>query len=495
MRDEELRQLLEFVPDAMLLVRQDGTLVFANQQAEKLLGYTQDELARLRIEALVPERFRARHAELCEAYFATSTVRPMGSQGELCALRKSGDEVPVDISLGPVATAGGRLVAVLLRDISHRKQAEADLSRALQEVKRLSTRLQAENVYLRQEIRSTHDFEELVGESEALQAILQQIQQVAHTNASVLIMGETGTGKELVARAIHQRSARKEHPLVKVDCAALPASLIESELFGYEKGAFTGAYGRKIGLFEVADGGTCFLDEVGELPLEVQSKLLRVLQEGVFWRLGASGETKVDVRVIAATNCDLRTATRQQKFRLDLYFRLAVFPMELPPLRERREDIPHLVHHFIAKKQTRLGRNIQEIPLATMQRLMAYPWPGNVRELENVIERSLILSPASTLVVESSLAASGLAGAPSPQCEKLEELQRSHILHVLEECHWQIKGPGKAAERLGLNPSTLHSRMKKLGIRRQEGSQGNLQRTQPLLPGVSLKESRDPSAR
>ena len=454
MGEDELRQLLEFVPDAMLLARQDGTLVFANRQAERLLGYSQHEMASLRIETLVAERFRDRHAEFCAAYFAAPAVRPMGTHLELSALRKDGYEVPVDISLGPVETAGGRLVAAILRDVSHRKQTEQ--------------RLTAENVYLREEIQSAYNVDELVGESDALRLTLQQIHQVASTNANVLIVGETGTGKELVARAIHQSSTRKNRPLIKVDCAALPASLMESELFGHEKGAFTGAGGRKIGRFELADGGTCFLDEIGELPLEVQSKLLRVLQEGVFWRLGSETETKVDVRVIAATNRDLRTAMQELRFRPDLYFRLAVFPIEVPPLRERREDIPRLVRHFVAKKQARLGRNIQEIPPAAMERLMAYSWPGNIRELENVIERSLILSPGPTLTVESIVGTVEPPYAPPTRSEKITDFERNYILRILEECQWQVKGAGKAAERLGLNPSTLHSRMKKLGLRRPD---------------------------
>ena len=342
------------------------------------------------------------------------------------------------------------------------------LARRWRKCERLSERLTAENVYLRQEIQSTIGFAELVGQSAALQLTLQQIEQVATADTNVLIMGETGTGKELVARAIHQHSTRKDHPLIKVDCAALPASLIESELFGYEKGAFTGAGRRKVGRFEVADGGTIFLDEIGELPLELQAKLLRVLQEGMFWRLGSQTETRVDVRVIAATNCDLRQAMQEQRFRPDLYFRLAVFPIEVPPLRERLEDIPLLVRHFVTKKQARLGRTIQEIPATTLQRLMAYPWPGNIRELENVVERSLILSPGSTLTVESLLGTTDLPPLPPAKSGSMADFERRYLLTVLEECQWQVKGPGMAAERLGLNPSTLYSRLKKLGIRRPE---------------------------
>lgn len=470
MDGDELRQLLEFVPDAMLLVHQDGTIAYANLRAYQLLGYAEHELRGLPVDALVPERFRARHAEFRDRFVAAPAVRPMGNHRDLLALRKDGRELAVEIGLGPINTPGGRLVAVLLRDLSPRRQVDMDLCRALGEVQRLSERLKPENAPFREKIRYVHGFEELVGESEALQLTLERIRQVAYTDASVLITGETGTGKELVARALHQRSVRKDHPLVKVDCAALPATLIESELFGYEKGAFTGACSRKVGLFEVANLGTAFLDEVGELPLEVQSKLLRVLQDGAFWRLGSGSETNVDVRVIAATNCDLRKAVQEQRFRMDLYFRLAVFPIEMPPLRDRREDIPHLVRHFVAKKQAALGRSIEHIPLATIQRLMDYHWPGNVRELENVIERSLILSPGNTLLVEPTFGTAGMACEPTARSQKIVDFERTHIVRVLEECHWQIKGAGMAAERLGLNPSTLHSRMKKLGIRRPDGS-------------------------
>ena len=466
MGEDELRQLLELVPDAMLLVRPDGTLAFANQQAEKLLGYTADELARLPVERLVPERFRDRHAEHYAAYFAAPVVRRWAATWNSSRSARTATKSPwisawapwkppaagwwrPSFAMFPTASRPSGICAARWRKCSGSPSGSPrKTSISARKSKAPST--------------ST----ELVGQSVALRLTLQQIEQVANTDANVLILGETGTGKELVARAIHQHSTRKDRPLIKVDCAALPASLIESELFGYETGAFTGAASRKIGRFEVADGGTIFLDEIGELPLELQSKLLRVLQEGVFWRLGSQTETNVDVRVIAATNRDLRKAMQEQRFRPDLYFRLAVFPIEVPPLRQRPEDIPLLVRHFVAKKQIRLGRTIQEIPLATLERLMAYPWPGNIRELENVVERSLILSPGSTLTVESLLGTADLPCVPPTKSESMADFERSYLLGILEECQWQIKGPGMAAERLGLNPSTLYSRMKKLGLRR-----------------------------
>jgi transcriptional regulator with GAF, ATPase, and Fis domain len=293
------------------------------------------------------------------------------------------------------------------------------------------------------------------------------VDQVAPTNATVLLLGETGTGKELIARAIHDSSPRREHPLIKVNCAALPDTLIESELFGHEKGAFTGAAGRRKGRFELADEGTIFLDEIGDLPPELQAKLLRVLQSGEFERLGSEKTLTANVRVIAATNRNLEAAAADGSFRADLYYRLKVFPIEVPPLRDRRKDIPLLVWHFITMRQATLGRRIETVPQRTMERLVAYDWPGNVRELEHVIERALILSPGSTLMVEDLVSVLG-AAAPlhAGGSQQMADAERAHILRVLRDCGWKVKGSGNAAERLGLNPSTLRSRMKKLGIAR-----------------------------
>ena len=310
------------------------------------------------------------------AYLARPVVRPMGGSLDLSALCKNGREVPVDISLSPIETASGLLVAASIRDISDRKKEELELRSALAEVERLRDRLEAENLYLREEVRRAYGFDEFVGKSDVLKLLLEKIDQVAATDATVLILGETGTGKELVARAIHDHSNRKDRPLVKVNCASLPSSLIESALFGHEKGAYTGALTQEFGRFELADGGTIFLDEIGEIHPDLQTKLLRVLQEGEFERVG-SGETRtVDVRVIAATNRDLHRAMQEGQFRPDLYFRLAVFPIEVPPLRARREDIPLLVWHFISKKQAKLGKRIEEISQTTMDRLDRIPLAG-----------------------------------------------------------------------------------------------------------------------
>lgn len=342
----------------------------------------------------------------------------------------------------------------------------AELSSALSEVEQLKARLQAENIYLQEEIKLAHDFEEIISQSHVMRKILHQVEQVAKTDATVLILGESGTGKELLARAVHSASARAARPLVKVNCAALPSNLIESELFGHEKGAFTGALARKIGRFELADGGTIFLDEIGDLPLELQAKLLRILQEGEFERLGNPTTMKVNVRVIAATNRHLEQAVKAGEFREDLYYRLNVFPINSPPLRERKEDIPVLVSHFLKKFAVKTGKAIETISKQAMQQLQAYHWPGNVRELENVIERGVILShgPVLELADIPELRRSPCE-AVSSSSATLEEVERSHILRVLENTKGVIEGPKGAATILGLRPSTLRSRLQKLGLK------------------------------
>lgn len=359
---------------------------------------------------------------------------------------------------------GGAVVAH--RSITELKETQNSLQTALEENRRLKERVEAENVYLRQEVQESQEFGEIVGKSAALRLVLDAVSRVASTDATVLLLGETGTGKDLLARAIHAQSPRRDRALVSVNCAALPSTLIESELFGHEKGAFTGALARQVGRFELADGGTLLLDEIGELAPELQAKLLRVLQEGTFERLGASKTLRVDVRVLAATNRDLAEAVRQGGFRSDLYYRLNVFPIHIPPLRERREDIPLLVWHLITQKQRRLGKRIERISPEVMEALVAYDWPGNIRELENVIEHALILSSGPTLVVDEGFMLRRLSGSPPSGEQSLDDVERAHIRSVLEACHWKVKGPNNAAERLGLNPSTLYFRMKKLAITR-----------------------------
>jgi formate hydrogenlyase transcriptional activator len=384
--------------------------------------------------------------------------------------RSDGSECVFLVTATPLkAEAGGAVVT--WTDVTELEQAKAALEESLRQVRELKERLEAENVVLQQEIRRSGEFEEIVGRSPALVALLANLRRVAATDAPVLVLGETGTGKDLVARAVHDRSPRRGRALVTVNCAALPPTLIESELFGYEKGAFTGAIARTPGRFEVADGGTILLDEVGELPLEVQAKLLRVLQTGEFERLGSSKVLRTDVRLVAATNRDLECEVREGRFRADLFYRLSVFPLTLPPLRSRPEDIPLLVWHVIARKQVRLGRNIERVPDRAMRALRSYAWPGNIRELENVVERALILSTGAVLTIDPLFPGTH-RDVSRPTTGLLSDVEHRHILDVLEECGWKVGGKGNAAERLGLNRCTLLSRMKKLGIRRPKPRTG-----------------------
>jgi len=333
---------------------------------------------------------------------------------------------------------------------------------ALLEIKKLKDQLEAERAYLREEIKLEYNHENIIGQSDGINYVLYKVEQIARSNTTVLVLGETGTGKELIARAIHGLSLRKERALVKVDCATLPSNLIESELFGHEKGAFTGAHSRHLGRFEVADGATLFLDEIGELPLELQSKLLRVIEDGEFERLGSSRTAKVDVRIIAATNRNLEEEVRRGGFREDLWYRLNIFPITMPPLRDRSDDIPLLVDFYVKKLSKRMGKSVQIIPTRVMNALQNYDWPGNVRELENVLERAVINSsgPKLHLVDELKKPQKDLSTAQ----KTLEAVEREHIVRILEQAQWKISGKNGAAEILGLNRSTLRARMRKLGI-------------------------------
>lgn len=381
----------------------------------------------------------------------------------------------------PMTTARGRLGAMGFLSLEKEAYSDADIeflqqvaqqvavavenALAFQQIAELKEKLAKEKLYLEEELRIEHGFEDIIGDSKALKEVLKQVEVVAPTDSTALVLGETGTGKELIARAIHRLSGRSERTFVKLNCAAIPTGLLESELFGHERGAFTGAIAQKAGRFELADKGTIFLDEVGEIPLELQSKLLRVLQEQEFERLGSTKTIRVNVRLIAATNRDLKSLVEAKQFRSDLYYRLNVFPVTVPPLRERPEDIPILVRYFTQHYAVRMKKNIQTVPAKTLDLLFRYAWPGNVRELENLVERSVILTqgtdlevPISELQAESRLAAASTT--------TLEEAEREQILRALREAKWVIGGPVGAAARLGLKRTTLQSKMQKLGIAR-----------------------------
>jgi formate hydrogenlyase transcriptional activator len=404
--------------------------------------------------------------------------------------------------LVPLIVAGRSIGTLNIGSLTRNQYSEADLEllqeignqvalavanmQSYEEIAALKARLEKENVYLQEEIRTEHNFEEIVGNSPALLTVLRKLEQVAATGSTVLICGETGTGKEIIARAIHGRSPRKHRPLVKVNCSAISAGLVESELFGHMKGAFTGAIERRIGRFELADGGTIFLDEVGELPLETQVKLLRVLQEHEFEPVGSSRSLHVDVRVIAATNRNLEEAVQSGAFRSDLFYRLNVFPLDVPPLRDRRSDIPQLATVFLSYYATKLGKNVEGIAVEAMDRLTQYPWPGNVRELQNVIERAVILARGAILELEpdlvsmltSSVPPQTLEGAtegvarPTPPTTfaTLAEVEREYIIRALKQTNGIVEGPKGAARLLNLHPNTLRHRMDKLGIRRSAPS-------------------------
>jgi len=477
------RTLADFSSDWEYWQDAEQRFRYISPSCEEITGYAQEEFEAdflLLREIVLPD-----DRPLWDAHWWRCHQGCQAGSLEFRILRRDGRVVWLSHACRPVRDPRGQLLGIRVnnRDVTEQRSAKETLATALAQIEHLKERLERENVYLQNEIKSQHDFQEIVGQSEALRATLQKISLVSETGANVLLLGETGTGKELLARAIHDRSSRRDRPLVKVNCAALPSSLIESELFGHVQGAFTGALSDKIGRFELAHGGTLFLDEIGELAPDLQTKLLRVLQDGEFERLGSSQTIRADVRLITATNRDLQEALREETFRPDLYYRLSVFPIEVPPLRVRPEDIPLLVWHFITAKQRRLGKTIKNVPREVMNQLVRYDWPGNVRELENVIERAIILSSGTTLTLSESLGGTrppsrhrrGLQ--PSEMAHRtavaesdsgsLAQVDRAHILAVLDECGWKIKGPGNAAERLGLKPSTLRFRMKKLDIQRR----------------------------
>ncbi len=438
-------------PNPVMRINFEGQLLYANRACGKKLRYW---ASRLKTD------------ELMEGHDVFRTALETGSH--IGTDITCGDQ-NYSVSFAPVC--GCDYVNIYALNSTEKKSAERALQSALVEVRQLKNRLQRENTYLKDEIRSVNGPDEIIGDSKAQKQLLQKTAQVAITDATVLILGETGTGKELLARAIHAGSHRSDQPLVKVNCAALPAGLIESELFGHEKGAFTGAVSRKAGRFEIADGGTIFLDEIGDLPLELQAKLLRVLQEGEIERVGSSHTISVNVRVIAATNRNLARSMSDGSFREDLYYRLNVFPVQSPPLRERKGDIKVLAYHFLNKYCIKIGKRIHEIGPEILTRLRAYSWPGNVRELENVIERAIILTEGDSLQIDDGFDF-GTAPDVINSRKTVREVEREMIEKALDDTRWRIEGRNGAAIRLGMAPSTLRERIKKYGINRSATTEG-----------------------
>ena len=451
---------IERAADSIMWIDADGRIQRVNEAACYHLGYPREELLSMSIPDIDPEYDAekwANHWQEIKSHRALAH--------ESLHHIKDGRHVPVEVTHNYIEFEGTEYTCTFIHDISDRKQDEEKLRNALIEVEHLKNRLAEENVYLQNEIKREHNFDEIICFGPSLKTVLQKVEQVADTNSTVLVLGETGTGKELVARALHNVSSRRDRALVKVNCSALPEYLIESELFGHEKGAFTGAIQRKIGRFELADGGTIFLDEIGDLPLLLQSKLLRVLQEGQFERLGDSRTMTVDVRVIAATNRVLEKAIETGDFRKDLYYRLNVFPIFVPPLRERREDIPLLVKHFVVKSMGKTGKKITSVPQETIDKLQLYSWPGNVRELENFVERAVILSVDGLLLLDDMPHCPLIHVSPPPSMT-LNDCERNHIISILKSTNWRVSGEKGAANVLKVKPTTLEAKMKRLGISR-----------------------------
>lgn len=438
-RDQDMERPINHSPAARVILSQQPILF----SSETLNQFSHEDVTRL-----------AEHG------LKSGCCLPLVSRGKLLGvltLASKGDAAFVQADLTFLTQVANQIAIALER------------SMAYEEIAELKRQLEKEKVYLEEEIRAEHDFEDIIGDSPSLRHVLKQIATVAPIDSTVLIHGETGTGKELVARAIHDRSTRKQRTFVKLNCAAIPAGLLESELFGHEKGAFTGAITQKIGRFELAHQGTIFLDEVGEIPPELQAKLLRVLQEQEFERLGSARTIRVDIRVIAATNRDLISAVEEKQFRSDLYYRLNVFPIEVPPLRQRKEDIPLLVRHFVDRLSRRMNKRFENIAATTMTALHQYNWPGNIRELANVIERAMILSEGSNLHVPLA-ELKQFSQRPSSSPATLETAEREHIVRTLRVVNWVIGGPSGAASRLGMKRTTLISKMQKLGIARPKTS-------------------------
>ncbi len=491
MQNDELRQamielddsraryfdLYDLAPVGYFTISEKGLILEANLTAATMLGVTIVDLVKQPIYRLILKEDQDIYYLHRKRLLETGVPQTW----ELRLIKKDGTSLWVRMEATTVQNANGASVyRVVMSNIAEHKKMDvalqdahtkleqrveertADLRAALSEIEAMKDLLEAENIYFRHESKMKHRFEHILGQSDGLKYVLYRAEQVAPTNTTVLILGETGTGKELIAAAIHNMSPRKNRPLINVNCAALPGNLLESELFGREKGAFTGADSRQVGRFEIAHGSTICLDEIGELPLDVQAKLLRVIQHNQFERLGSSQTIKVDVRIMATTNRNLEDEIRKGRFRQDLYYRLNVFPITVPPLRQRKDDIPLMVQVFIERSSRKLGKQITSIQKETLKALQDYPWPGNVRELESIIERAVILCPGPVLQLADKLE---ISSHPSTSAMRtLEETERNQILKILSETRWHIEGKDGAAEILGLHPSTLRSRMNKLGI-------------------------------
>jgi len=462
--EDLFRDMVDTAPVMIWIADPDKKRIYFNKRWLEFTGQSPDE----ELDTGWTQSIHPEDSEHCLETYAGNFDQQRPVEMEYRLRRSDGEYRWVYDSGIPRFSADGSFLGYIgsCIDISQRKESEVALKQANDELQQLKNQLEAENIYLQQELQLDEKFGEIVGQSDAIKYVLFKITQVAPTDTTVLITGETGTGKELVARAIHGASSRKDRPLIKVNCGALSPSLIESELFGHEKGSFTGAVGRKQGRFELANGGTIFLDEIGDLPLELQVKLLRVIQESELERIGGTKTIKVDVRIIAATNRNLKLEVDHGTFREDLWYRVNFYPITMPPLRQRKDDIPLLVEHFVNTYSKKFGKNISSVSPRTMDDLQAHSWPGNIRELANVIERAVIHTHGSVLQVVDHFK----PAIESVPTKTLEEVEREYISRTLENTGWRIEGPHGAAKILGLNPSTLRTRMMKLGIQRRRAT-------------------------
>jgi formate hydrogenlyase transcriptional activator len=458
--EARIRLFAQNVPDFLLQIGRTGKINYINKTLE---GLTQNDVIGSSVYSWIPKEFSEQFKDKMEKVFSSGRSEIIEYPGN----GLKGEPIWFESKIGPLEKSGIITQLIIVsRDITERKRVELDLKSALDENIELKQQIEAENIYLKEELKLEGSFNEIVGSSKSLRKVLKQVEQVAQTDSTVLILGETGTGKELIARAIHNASDRKGKPMVKVNCSALPENLIESELFGHEKGAFTGALNRKIGRFELANGSTILLDEIGDLPIGLQTRLLRVLQESEFERVGGEKTIKVDVRIITATNRNLANQVLENKFRQDLYYRLNVFPIKCPPLRHRIDDIPNLVHHFVNKYNPKVNNKIKTVHQKTIERLMHYNWPGNIRELEHVIERAIILNQGEQLRLGTWFMDNNIDTTVSEDLKTLKTVERDYIIKVLETTNWKIRGKNGAAAILGMQPTTLESRMKKWDIKR-----------------------------